>query len=405
MQKTSILGLVFSISTLAYGNLFSQNIAVGTSPPDVSAMLDVQSTTKGMLIPRMSTAQRNSIASPATGLVVFDYTTGSFWFKSSGNWIELVDNLNNVWKKSANHAVLNVTGNVGIGTITPNYALHLYRDNPQIGFYDDGDLHFSGSIQGDSSNLKINAYRKSFSGSNAPGNLILQKGGGSPNTAGAGYVGIGTSQPQAKLHVNGNQSINGDFILQSNNADKGFINVTGNNMMVATGNYNPTGKLQLRTGGASRLIINPDGDIQIGNQFSIDTTGQLRRPLITGTARLLPICYGKVAYNGTILGGTGNFTVSKTGTGEYHVTLSGEYATPPEDYVIFCTAQDDFRPHILSNIENGQIVFYTTEFKATWNNLSCRCSALGAPRVFSDFLSIPRYLRADKDFNFVVFKL
>jgi hypothetical protein len=41
------------------------------APPDASAMLDIVSTTKGLLIPRMSEGQRTSIPSPATGLVVY----------------------------------------------------------------------------------------------------------------------------------------------------------------------------------------------------------------------------------------------------------------------------------------------------------------------------------------------
>src|SRR5258706_3183609 len=59
------------------------------APADPSAMLDVSSTSSpymGMLIPRMSTSNRNSIASPAVGLQVFNtdcgvnqYYTGSCW--------------------------------------------------------------------------------------------------------------------------------------------------------------------------------------------------------------------------------------------------------------------------------------------------------------------------------------
>jgi hypothetical protein len=40
--------------------------------PNASAMLDIVSNNKGMLVPRMSTLQRNAIISPATGLLVFD---------------------------------------------------------------------------------------------------------------------------------------------------------------------------------------------------------------------------------------------------------------------------------------------------------------------------------------------
>ena len=62
--------------------------ADGTSP-DASAMLDVQSTSKGVLVPRMTAAQRTVIASPATGLLVFETDSGSFWFFNGTEWVDL----------------------------------------------------------------------------------------------------------------------------------------------------------------------------------------------------------------------------------------------------------------------------------------------------------------------------
>ncbi len=59
------------------------------SNPDPSAMLDVKSSDKGMLIPRMTTAQRTAISSPAIGLLVFDQTTGGFWFYNGTAWQDL----------------------------------------------------------------------------------------------------------------------------------------------------------------------------------------------------------------------------------------------------------------------------------------------------------------------------
>lgn len=72
--------------------LQAQNVGINASGsnPDASAMLDVVSTTKGMLIPRMTTAQRNAIVSPATGLLVFDSSVGSFWFYNGSAWSELI---------------------------------------------------------------------------------------------------------------------------------------------------------------------------------------------------------------------------------------------------------------------------------------------------------------------------
>ena len=47
---------------------------IGGNTPDPSAMLDVQSTEKGVLFPRMTTVQRNAIASPGTGLMIYNTT-------------------------------------------------------------------------------------------------------------------------------------------------------------------------------------------------------------------------------------------------------------------------------------------------------------------------------------------
>ena len=59
------------------------------SSPDASAMLDVKSTGKGMLVPRMTTAQRTSINSVATGLLVYDTDLKSLIFFDGTNWLSL----------------------------------------------------------------------------------------------------------------------------------------------------------------------------------------------------------------------------------------------------------------------------------------------------------------------------
>lgn len=63
----------------------AQGVAIGNdnTPPDASAMLDIRSDSKGLLIPRLTQAQRNAIATPATGLLIYqtDATPG-FYFNS-----------------------------------------------------------------------------------------------------------------------------------------------------------------------------------------------------------------------------------------------------------------------------------------------------------------------------------
>jgi len=102
----------------------SGTIGIGTTNPNASAALDIQSTTKGVLIPRLNSLQRNAIASPATGLLVFDNSTNSFWFRNATGWVELSDTANNVWKRNGANVYADAT-NVGIGTPTPLYNLDL----------------------------------------------------------------------------------------------------------------------------------------------------------------------------------------------------------------------------------------------------------------------------------------
>lgn len=56
---------------------------------DYSAMLDISSTQRGVLIPRLSSQQRTDISAAATGLMVFDATTGSFWYYGGSAWKEI----------------------------------------------------------------------------------------------------------------------------------------------------------------------------------------------------------------------------------------------------------------------------------------------------------------------------
>ena len=79
MKQFFIVLLVFFI---AVEGIKAQSFAINTdaSTANTSALLDVKSTDKGMLIPRMSKAQKNAIAAPATGLLVFQNAPDSVGF-------------------------------------------------------------------------------------------------------------------------------------------------------------------------------------------------------------------------------------------------------------------------------------------------------------------------------------
>ena len=86
MKKLLFLSMLFGLCQ----SIFAQGVSVNETgtPATSSAILDVSSTSKGMLVPRMTGTQRTMIAAPAEGLLVFDTDAGSFWFYSSG-WNEI----------------------------------------------------------------------------------------------------------------------------------------------------------------------------------------------------------------------------------------------------------------------------------------------------------------------------
>lgn len=67
-------------------NYFAGTVAVGTTTPSASAILDAQSTTKGVRMPNMTTVQKNAIATPAAGLMVFDTTLAKLCVYSGAAW-------------------------------------------------------------------------------------------------------------------------------------------------------------------------------------------------------------------------------------------------------------------------------------------------------------------------------
>lgn len=92
--KSLYVAAIISASTLG---VFAQkaNVGIGTTQPDESAVLDINSSNKGLLIPRMSLQQRNSIQNPANGLMVYqtDLLSG-FYFYDGKEWKPLTTETN-----------------------------------------------------------------------------------------------------------------------------------------------------------------------------------------------------------------------------------------------------------------------------------------------------------------------
>ena len=143
MKKiTTILSLLFATSfVVLYGQhnnseLPSSINEVGTAP-DPSAMFDIQSTSKGVLIPRMTTAQRTAIASPANGLLVYDIETNGFWFYNGSTWSDLSVE-DSPWEDSTtlnSPGIYYDTGNISVNTffVDSNSVFYAFRPSDSFG--------------------------------------------------------------------------------------------------------------------------------------------------------------------------------------------------------------------------------------------------------------------------------
>ncbi|MCB9331123.1 MAG: hypothetical protein H6574_08590 [Lewinellaceae bacterium] len=86
MKKTT-LSLFLLLSCFCLNAQVSIN--TDNSNPDPSAMLDVKSIDKGILIPRMTAAERDAIAAPANGLLVYVTTDSAFYFYEGSTWAKI----------------------------------------------------------------------------------------------------------------------------------------------------------------------------------------------------------------------------------------------------------------------------------------------------------------------------
>ncbi len=114
---------ILLVAMLSLSHSYSQ-VGIGTTTPDASSMLEIQSTTSGLLIPRMTEAQRLAIGTPATGLLVYETdTTPGFWYYDGGSWATFGADVD--WTVSGTDMYNANTGNVGIGNTAPSSLLHL----------------------------------------------------------------------------------------------------------------------------------------------------------------------------------------------------------------------------------------------------------------------------------------
>ncbi|RYY68854.1 MAG: hypothetical protein EOO13_11185, partial [Chitinophagaceae bacterium] len=110
-----------------------ENVGIGTSSPDPSALLHVSSTTKGVLLPTMTDGQKAGIINPPRGLLIYQTNSipGFYVNKSavpaSPNWSLVSEGINYWSPMTGNPANIynSNTGNIGFGTNSPSEKVHI----------------------------------------------------------------------------------------------------------------------------------------------------------------------------------------------------------------------------------------------------------------------------------------
>lgn len=210
------------------GFLGAQNISISdvAHTADTSAVLDVYSTSRGFLVPRLTAAQKGNIVQPAKGLLIYQTDGSQGFYYNNGNpnspdWLMLSSSNSALWLKTAPGTSLMLTNtddSVGVGNTMPEEKLdvsgNLALDNfqPLILFQEDS----------------LDAAMISHNGPPDMGILQLQAWDGNYfETTGLvvkspyQLVGIGTKTPNYKLDVAGTTRVDG-FIL-SMPTDSGYV--------------------------------------------------------------------------------------------------------------------------------------------------------------------------------------
>ncbi len=201
----SFLLLVLSLSN----SIAQQNVAINDdgSAPDPKAILDVKSSTKGVLLPRMTTAQRLAIGNPPEGLMIYDTDAKSIFFSDPAGG-------GNTWNNvMSSDLVLPYFEGVSLNTA----AFHIQNSEPSpnavggqftaadgIGVYGHSG-NIGGRFWGGTTGIDViggGGYAGKFYGGNGAGvNIDMNGDALNALVVDRGRTGLGTVTPNAKLHV------------------------------------------------------------------------------------------------------------------------------------------------------------------------------------------------------------
>ena len=234
--------LFFALAIVPVG--LCAQVGVGTSSPAASSILDVTSTEKGFLPPRMTAAQRTAISSPATGLIVYqtDGTSGLYIYSGSG-WMPQASWYTNAGSPTSSFTLVTPAGltsganaNYGIGANALN-ALTSGDYNVALGY----DAAKSVSTGADNTAVGYSA----LSATTGSGNTAFGSSAGAGNVSGTNNTFLGQSSNASPNNLTNATAIGyGATVTASNTIQLGNGSVTNVN---TSGTITTTGSVGIGT--------------------------------------------------------------------------------------------------------------------------------------------------------------
>ena len=332
MSKKNIL-IVIIVLVTGYP-AFSQNVGIGTTTPNASAALDVQSTNKGLLPPRMTTIQRDAISSPTPGLIIFNTDTQSLEVFTNTGWFGI---------KKTNYAIEKLLG----GFFDDGYPFGTQLGSPAIQKTTDGG-YIVASVSRSSANGDVTGTNHGFgdywivkldAGGKITWNKLLGGDGDDTpisiqQTTDGGYIVAGYSYSSANGDVTGTNHGSEDYWVVKLDA---LGNIIWNKLLGGNQTDVATGIQQTTDGGyivAGYSGSSANGDVTGTNHGSgdywivkLDALGNtVWNKLLGGTDEERAYSIQQTSDGGYIVAGYSNSSASGNVTGTNHgPSLTGDY--------------------------------------------------------------------------------
>lgn len=333
--KNILIATLVMACTKASAQSFSINTTGATAHP--SAMLDVSSTAKGMLVPRLSSAQRTAITAPAKGLLVYDSTVNQFAYYDGTAWL-MLNAGGSSWTVSGSNQYSNVTGNVGIGVTAPASKLHVIG-NAIIGSVTNTNTGANSLVAGNGNTVTATHALVSGNANTAAGNYSVVLNNSNTTTAAAttSIAGGFHSYVNANLGLAiGNSdttnAIGGAAFGFNNNADGAYALVSGSNNNIigtnsfSTGNDNSvTGTSSFATGSTN----NVSGSNSVSSGYHNIIAGN--NSIVSGNNNNVAASYAWVSGNDHTA--SGNYSVVLNNTNTTTATATTSIAGGFQSYV------------------------------------------------------------------------